>query len=132
MNVPHKVHHVLQRQQAIGISGANSTVEEISRATQQNAATTEESASAAEELSGQAESMRDLVAAFKVQSHGSGRIPMAAPRRSAPRAAAPAMPRKSAKVISIRPPPMKAASAKSASHLIPFDDAEGAAALAEF
>jgi methyl-accepting chemotaxis protein len=119
-------------QQAIGIGGANSTVEEISRATQQNAATTEESASAAEELSGQAESMRDLVAAFKVQSQGSGRVPMASQRRNPPRATAPSMPRKSAKVISIRPPPMKVSSAKSASHLIPFDDAEGAAALAEF
>jgi methyl-accepting chemotaxis protein len=119
-------------QQAIGIGGANSTVEEISRATQQNAATTEESASAAEELSGQAESMRDLVAAFKVQSQGSGRVPMASQRRNPPRATAPSMPRKSAKVISIRPPPMKVSSAKSASHLIPFDDAEGTAALAEF
>jgi methyl-accepting chemotaxis protein len=109
-------------QQAIGISGANGTVEEISRATQQNAATTEQSASAAEELSGQAESMRDLVAAFRVQQQSSGRI---RPAPSAPARTPPRMPQRSAKIISIRPaatknsrPPAKT----SGSDLIPFDD----------
>ena len=119
-------------QQSVEISGANGTVEEISRATQQNAATTEQSASAAEQLSGQAESMRDLVAAFRVQQqmNSAGRNLGATPR-SQPRKA---QHHRGAKVISIRPPmgrPSPTAKAAGA-NLIPFDDDSNSSTFADF
>jgi methyl-accepting chemotaxis protein len=54
--------------QAEGVAGVNQMVEELSRTTQQNAATTEQSASAALELNGQATSLRELVSTFRIAS----------------------------------------------------------------
>jgi methyl-accepting chemotaxis protein len=53
-------------QQSDGVSQVNGNIEDMSKMTQQNAATTEETASAAEELSGQATELRSLVAEFRL------------------------------------------------------------------
>ncbi len=54
-------------EQAQGIAQINQGLDQVDTVTLQNTAKSEESAAAAEELSGQAEQMRQLVAAFKLQ-----------------------------------------------------------------
>jgi methyl-accepting chemotaxis protein len=67
--------------QSDGVAQINVAVENMSRETQQNAATTEEAASAAEELAGQATAMRNMAAEFHTSNAGGA---FAAPMRSAP------------------------------------------------
>jgi methyl-accepting chemotaxis protein len=69
--------------QSDGVAQINVAVENMSRETQQNAATTEEAASAAEELAGQATAMRNMAAEFHTSNAGGGGS-FAAPMRSAP------------------------------------------------
>ncbi len=59
--------------QAEAVASINTMLDGLARTTQQNAATTQETASAATELSGQAESMRDLVAGFQLDVGASRR-----------------------------------------------------------
>jgi methyl-accepting chemotaxis protein len=68
--------------QSDGVAQINVAVENMSRETQQNAATTEEAASAAEQLAGQATAMRNMAAEFHTSNAGGGAF--AAPMRSAP------------------------------------------------
>jgi len=68
--------------QSDGVAQINVAVENMSRETQQNAATTEEAASAAEELAGQATAMRNMAAEFHTTNASSGAF--ANPVRSAP------------------------------------------------
>ncbi|MFO0554203.1 MAG: methyl-accepting chemotaxis protein [Polyangiaceae bacterium] len=129
-------------QQSKGVSDIHQGIGEMSRVTQQNAATTEETASASEELSGQADAMRDLVGGFRLTSVAArpGRVPTRPAAHAAPRVAhsAPSNSNKSVKRIS--PPKMAAtgtdgpvgSKANGGAQLIPFDDMEGSAALAEF
>ncbi len=123
------------QQQAQSVAGIHGMVDKAARATQQNAATTEQSASAAEELAGQASSLRELVQSFELS--GSPAIVHVSARKPARPPALPrmvAMPTKSAgrprHLRSVPPPGAQARQA--AEKLIPFDDDEGSAALAEF
>jgi methyl-accepting chemotaxis protein len=59
-------------QQSLGVDQITASVEQMSNVTQQNAANSEESASAAQVLAGHAESMRELVAEFRL-THGMDR-----------------------------------------------------------
>ncbi len=68
--------------QSDGVAQINVAVENMSRETQQNAATTEEAASAAEELAGQATAMRNMAAEFHTTNASAGAF--ASPMRSAP------------------------------------------------
>ena len=115
--------------QSDGVAQINVAVENMSRETQQNAATTEEAASAAEELAGQATAMRNMAAEFHTTNASSGAF--ANPVRSAPMA----MSRPSAALRPTKshshamPTPMKSSAMSGSSSnksdpkwIIPLDD----------
>ena len=65
------------REQADGIDQVNKGVGELDKVTQQNAGNAEELASASEETASQVQSLRALVAQFKVRSANNGSMAMA-------------------------------------------------------
>jgi methyl-accepting chemotaxis protein len=65
------------RDQSQGVEEVNLSLDEMSRVTQNNAATTQEAAAAAHQLAGHARQLRDLVSRFQV----TGRSPLPAPVR---------------------------------------------------
>lgn len=79
-------------QQAVDLERVNSTVGDMDKMTQQNAAMVEESTAAARSLAGEAEQLSRLVADFRVSGSGTGDFATAssaAPRAVAARTAAP-------------------------------------------
>jgi methyl-accepting chemotaxis protein len=87
------------RQQSQGISQVNTSVGQMDRVTQSNAAGAEESASAAEELNAQAESMRQVVGELEKLvgvNRGTPKATTVAPRRAANRAVSTPAPRRAA------------------------------------
>ncbi|GHV08223.1 hypothetical protein FACS1894217_10310 [Clostridia bacterium] len=82
---------VSSEQQSLAISQINNGIDQVAQVVQQNSATSEESAATAEELSGQASTLEDLVAQFKLKGDdGTSHRAIGAKSRKAP-----AMPAKS-------------------------------------
>jgi methyl-accepting chemotaxis protein len=86
----------MSREQAMGIERVTSSVSEMDKVTQQNAASAEQSSSAASELNAQAGELATMVAGFKLERTAPAPAPRApaapapAPRKLAPPAPAPA------------------------------------------
>ncbi len=57
-------------EQATSVAQINQAIDQVSMVVQTNSATSEQCASAAEELSNQSQNLRELIARFKVSSHG--------------------------------------------------------------
>ncbi len=70
-------------EQASGVSQINSAMDQLDKATQQNASSSEELAATSEELSAQAENLQQAVAFFKLAGSSGGRSGGVAPRRQA-------------------------------------------------
>ncbi|CAB3748299.1 methyl-accepting chemotaxis protein [Paraburkholderia solisilvae] len=75
-------------EQSIGIDQVNLAVSQMDDVTQQNAALVEEASAAAQSMSGQARTLSDAVAVFKVAETRSSTAPAAAPRSEPRRPAA--------------------------------------------
>jgi methyl-accepting chemotaxis protein I, serine sensor receptor len=75
-------------EQSVGIDQVNVAVAQMDEVTQQNAALVEEASAAAQSMAGQAQTLRDAVAVFKVTetepSTSRAIVPQSEPRRSAP------------------------------------------------
>ncbi|MEM9073549.1 MAG: nitrate- and nitrite sensing domain-containing protein [Myxococcota bacterium] len=114
--------------QAEGVQQVNDAIDDMARATQRDAATTEETASVAEELSGQAQTLRSMMASFSLAGHAGGNASPPPVVPSGPRMA-PTM-TMSANVgsnrDSARPP------AGAAHEMIPFEDIDQDAVLTQF
>ncbi|MDP3151920.1 MAG: methyl-accepting chemotaxis protein [Archangium sp.] len=130
-------------QQTSGVGQINTSVSQMDRITQSNAANAEESASASEELSAQAIELNEMVEQLSRLVNGAGagshvqaevKKPAKRAVSHAPSAGAPAQARKPAGASAVRPPPRAAAPAAGfealPSHpvdpkdLIPLDDSE--------
>ena len=70
-------------EQSLGISQINVGVDQVAQVVQQNSATAEESAAASEEMSGQSDTMRQLIAQFKIKG-GSMYLEPPASKKPAP------------------------------------------------